>query len=147
MSKEVFKYICPTNRDGKDGTTGCFREACALCNCAPFHKMELEPGKVLTEEPKDLTCPFTGAVLELKDSWIEAPPQTMIMGFAMNKEQIRADRKQRSHAHFREEVFPTLGRDEQRHHVKKDPTLKPTMDISIEKQQRDAKKNIRPKKK
>lgn len=143
---EVFKYQCPTNREDGDGTRGCFRQSCTLCNCAPWGKMVLDPGTVRTDEPKDLTCPFTGVALELKDSWEEAPAQTMIIGFSMNKEQIRADRKKRANAHFREEVFPTLGRDEQRHHVKKDPSLKPTIDISIETQRKNAKKNIRPKK-
>lgn len=134
---EVFKYMCPTNRNETDN---CFRESCTLCNCAPYGKMVLDPGKKISDQEEEFKCPHTGVALNLIDSWEESLEQTTIIGFAMSKDQIRADRKQRANKHFREEVFPTLGRDEQRHHVKKDPTLKPTIDISMTKQIERSKK-------
>lgn len=122
MSKEVFKYQCPTNRE--DGTTGCFRQSCELCNCAPFHKMIVDPGKVLTEEPKDLKCPHTGVALELVDHWKELPEQPLIIGSKLSENQIRANRMKRSSDHFDREVFKTLPKEDRRALARNRPHLK-----------------------
>jgi hypothetical protein len=122
-NKKVFKYMCSTNRDGADGTTGCFRQSCDLCNCAPFGKMVLDPGKVLTEEAKELVCPHTGVPLELKDYWEELPSQPVIMGFRLNENQIRADRLKRSDNDFKKNIFDTLPDSDKRALARGKPDL------------------------
>lgn len=115
----VFKYQCPTNRD----ENGCFRQGCDLCNCAPWGKMVLDPGKVLRNEEEELKCPHTGEALKLVDVWEEVH-QPVIMGFRMNENQVRQDRMKRSRDHFKREIFDTLHPSDKKALARNDTDLK-----------------------
>lgn len=41
--------------------------------------------------------------------------ETFVIGTKMTRSEIQADRKKRSTEHFKKDVLPTLGRDEQLH--------------------------------
>ncbi len=110
MPKEVFKYQCPTNREDN----GCFRQACTLCNCAPFSRMVLDPGKVISNEETEHLCPHTNEPLKLVDAWIELDPIPTMLGSRMSENQVRSDRMKRSTEHFETKVLKGLPKEDRR---------------------------------
>ena len=109
------------------------------CLCY-MEKIPLASGGYTVEER---SCPCKGKNIQMsdKDDYVcmqTGEPLKLVgetmsghVGPKMTQEQIRVDRKARSTEHFKREIFPTLGKDEQRHHVKKDPTLLPSIDLKF----------------
>jgi len=85
------------------------RHECTLCNSKGM----------VTDDAKKLICPIVKKQLKLMGETCN-----MFVGEKMTKKQIVEDRQKRSHAHFKKEIYPTLGPSEKAHHIAKNKRRK-----------------------
>lgn len=124
MSESIgkFNFWCP-NRSKV--------ESCQYCDKAGDTVVELLEGPgtfgfPTEEESSQIICPIAEDEVHLKMMGRKIGTGAFQK---MSKDQIVADRKARSTAHFKKEIFPTLGVDEQRHFIKKHSDLKATISL------------------
>lgn len=106
-------------------------KSCEYCDKTGQLVIELTEGSGTLGFPKEedcnsLLCPSGEEEVQLKMMGRKLGSASFSK---MTKEQIVKDRKSRSTAHFKKEIFPTLGVDEQRHFIKKHDDLKATISL------------------
>lgn len=119
------------------------RQKCDSCKyCKRSGDLQIETSVEVKNGPENPTevfsCPNNEGV-QLKLLGLSLPKRSFQ---PMKPSEVRKERLQRSREHFKKEVFHTLDADGQRHHVNKNPDLKPSVDISLPKVSEGAKKEI-----
>jgi len=123
----TYNYFCKNKNSDINNPT-----VCEFCDRRGSLQIKIsEEDQVHTEgsifsTPKDeYVCPYDKST-SLKMMGVSLSPMKF---HKLTSDEIKKDRQARSTAHFKKEVFPTLGVDEQRHFIKKHTDLKPTISL------------------